>query len=188
MQVISNSSLLFSVSRPVEILGDGIGRDGILEASAVGVAFNHYFDKGAVYHVHFGLAVFILEIHALCRRQSALSSARSLGTVQSSVMLEKGACVPQRLGVFTPYIKDSMHFLTSSIGKIVDLYKRRKICIKGGKGLCARPFVLHDAEEVDHLIAKGGKMARRRRSDFAGDAAETFLNKLFKTTSRRSSR
>ena len=24
------------------------------------------------------------------------------GTVQSSVMLEKGACVPQRLGVFTP--------------------------------------------------------------------------------------
>ena len=30
------------------------------------------------------------------------SSARSLGTVQSSVMLEKGAWVPQRLGVFTP--------------------------------------------------------------------------------------
>ena len=30
------------------------------------------------------------------------SSARSFGTVQSSVMFEKGACVPQRLGVFTP--------------------------------------------------------------------------------------
>ena len=30
------------------------------------------------------------------------SSARSLGTTQSRVMLEKGACVPQRLGVFTP--------------------------------------------------------------------------------------
>ena len=32
----------------------------------------------------------------------AFSSARSLGTVQSRVMLEKGAWVPQRLGVFTP--------------------------------------------------------------------------------------
>ena len=30
------------------------------------------------------------------------SSARSLGTVQSRVILEKGAWVPQRLGVFTP--------------------------------------------------------------------------------------
>ena len=30
------------------------------------------------------------------------SSARSSGTVQSSVILENGACVPQRLGVFTP--------------------------------------------------------------------------------------
>ena len=28
------------------------------------------------------------------------------------VMLEKGACVPQRLGVFTPKIKDSMLFST----------------------------------------------------------------------------
>ena len=32
----------------------------------------------------------------------AYSSSRSWGTVQSRVMLEKGACVPQRLGVFTP--------------------------------------------------------------------------------------
>ena len=30
------------------------------------------------------------------------SSARSLGTVQSRVMLENGAWVPQRLGVLTP--------------------------------------------------------------------------------------
>ena len=30
------------------------------------------------------------------------SSARSSGTVQSRVMLEKGAWVPQRLGVLTP--------------------------------------------------------------------------------------
>ncbi len=33
---------------------------------------------------------------------TAGSLARSLGTVQSSVILLKGACVPQRLGVFTP--------------------------------------------------------------------------------------
>ena len=32
----------------------------------------------------------------------AFSSARSAGTVQSSVMLVKGDCVPQREGVLTP--------------------------------------------------------------------------------------
>ena len=42
----------------------------------------------------------------------AFSSARSFGTSQSSVMLENGACVPQRDGVLTPKIKDSIHFLT----------------------------------------------------------------------------
>ena len=40
-------------------------------------------------------------------------TARSAGTVQSRVIFENGACVPQREGVLTPKMNDSMHFLTS---------------------------------------------------------------------------
>ena len=41
-------------------------------------------------------------------------SRRSAGHTQSSVMLENGACVPQRDGVLTPKTKDSMHCFVSS--------------------------------------------------------------------------
>ena len=54
------------------------------------------------------------------------SSARSLGTVQSNVILENGACVPQREGVFTPYINASRHFLTSS-------YERLSVLTNGAR-------------------------------------------------------
>ena len=43
------------------------------------------------------------------------------GTVQSSVMLENGACVPQRDGVLTPKTKDSMHCFDLVVGKVVRL-------------------------------------------------------------------
>ena len=33
-------------------------------------------------------------------------------------MFENGACVPQRLGVFTPKMKDSMHFFTSRYDRL----------------------------------------------------------------------
>jgi hypothetical protein len=42
------------------------------------------------------------EILLLAADDSRQVFARSSGTVQSSVMFENGACVPQRLGVFTP--------------------------------------------------------------------------------------
>ena len=41
---------------PVKILGDGIGRDGILEAASVCIALDHQLDEGFIYHVHFLLA------------------------------------------------------------------------------------------------------------------------------------
>ena len=47
--------VVFRVS-PVKILGDGIGRDGILEAAPVCVALDHQLDEGFIYHVHFLLA------------------------------------------------------------------------------------------------------------------------------------
>ena len=46
---------------PIEILGDGIGRNGILEAASVRVALDHQLDEGFVHHVHFLLALAVGE-------------------------------------------------------------------------------------------------------------------------------
>ena len=50
---------------PVEVLGDGIGRDRVLEAAAVGVALDHDLDERLVDHVHLFFAVFVFEVHFL---------------------------------------------------------------------------------------------------------------------------
>ena len=36
-----------------------------MEASSVGVAFNHGLDKGFIYHIHLFLTVFVRKIHRL---------------------------------------------------------------------------------------------------------------------------
>ena len=43
--------------------------------------------------------------------------------------------------------------LDLTIGQIVHLDKGGQIGVKARESLCARPFVLHDAQEVDHLVA-----------------------------------
>ena len=65
------------------------------------------------------------------------------------------------------------------VGEVVNLDERRKIGVEGAERLRACPFVLHDAEEVDHLIAESAEVAGRRAGDFARHAAQTFHNKLF---------
>ena len=87
--------------RPVKIPGNGIGRNRILEASAIGISLDHRLNEGLVDHIHFLLAVLVTEIHLLTTNNGRQLS-QIYGTVQSSVMLLNGACVPQRLGVFTP--------------------------------------------------------------------------------------
>ena len=112
MLVISNRSLLFSVSDQskslvIEYVGMGYWNPLPLASPSIIVSMNAL------------LIISISSLQSLYLKSISLpptragSSARSAGTVQSSVMLEKGACVPQRLGVLTPYTNDSMHFLTS---------------------------------------------------------------------------
>ena len=48
----------------------------------------------------------------------AFNSAKSFGTVQSSVILVNGAWVPQREGVLTPYTNDWIHCFTSWYDKL----------------------------------------------------------------------
>ena len=61
---------------------------------------------------------------------------------------------------------------------MIRLHERSKIGIKGGKSLCAGPFVLHNAEEIHHLVAQHGKMLCGSRSDLAGNASKSLLNEL----------
>ena len=59
---------------PVEVAGDGVGGDGILEAAAIGIALDHNLDEGLVDHVHFLLALTVGEIHLLTAHDSGLTS------------------------------------------------------------------------------------------------------------------
>ncbi len=65
--------------------------------------------------------------------------------------------MPQRDGVFTPKMNDWMHCLTLFVGEVVYLDKRRKVGIEARKRLSTGPLVLHDAEEVYHLIAQSAQ-------------------------------
>ena len=57
------------------------------------------------------------------------------------------------------------------VGKVVNLNEWGEISIEGTECLSSRPFVLHNAKEVDHLVAKSAQMASWGRGDFAWDAA-----------------
>ena len=103
-------------------------------------------------------------------------------------MLENGAWVPQREGVFTPIDKGLDALFDLFLGQVVRFDKGGKIGVKGGERLGAGPLVLHDAQEVDHLVAEGGQVAGRGGGDLAGDAAQALLDQLLEATSRRSSR
>ena len=71
---------------PVKVLGDGIGGDGILEAAAVGVAFDHDLDECLVDHVHLRLAVAIGKTHGLAAHDTRLTGQiGGYGPVQSDV-------------------------------------------------------------------------------------------------------
>ena len=162
---------------PVKFLGDGIGWDRILEAAALGVAFDHDFDEGFVDHVHFTLAVAVGEIHFL----AADDGWQILEIVWHGPV--EGDVGEWRLGAPAAWRVDTINeafdaFLGLVVGQVVGLDEWRQVSIKGRERLRAGPFVLHDAEEVDHLVAEGGEMLRWRRGDLARNAAKPFLDQL----------
>ena len=64
------------------------------------------------------------------------------------------------------------------VREAIGLHERSEIRIETRKRLGAGPLVLHDAEEVDHLVAQARKVACGLRCDLAGHAAKPFLDKL----------
>ena len=173
---LKKETVVFGV-RPVEILGDGIGWDWVLEAATLGVAFNHDFDEGLVDHVHLALAVAVGEGHFLTADDGwEIFQVFRHGPVEGNVGKRRlGAPAARRVDAIDEAF-DALLGLV--VGEAVGLDERRQVGVKGREGLRPCPFVLHNAKEVDHLVAEGGQVLGWRRGDFPGDAAEAFLDQL----------
>ena len=163
--------------RPVKVPGNGIGRDRVLEAAAVGIAFNHQLNERLVDHVHLSLAVLVLEVHFL-----PADNRRQFGQVSRYCPVQGNVgerCLGAPAGRCIDTVNERLDFLLDlCIGQVIRLDERGQISVKAGESLGTGPFVLHDAEEVDHLVAQGGQMLGRGRSDLALDAPEAFLDQL----------
>ena len=162
---------------PVEVAGDGIGGDGVLEAAAIGVALDHDLDEGLVDHVHFLLAVAIGEV--------TLTAAHDGGLIHQIAGHRpvQGDVAEGRLGAPAGGGIDAVDegldaLLDLLLGQIVHLDEGGQIGIEGGERLGAGPLVLHDAQEVHHLVAQGAEMAGGRGRDLAHHAAQALLDQL----------
>ena len=163
--------------RPVEILRDGIGGNGVLKAPAVGIALNHDFDEGLVHHIHFRLAVLVFEVHFLTAH-NGVQLRQIVGHHPIQRDVGEGGLGSPAAGGIDAVNKGLDAFLGLVIGQAVCLNKGGQIGVEGGESLSTRPFVLHDAQEVDHLIAQGGQMFGRGGGDLAGTAAQPLLDQL----------
>ena len=163
--------------RPVKVTGDGIGGNGILESASVSVALDHDLDKRAVDHIHFLLTVAVLEVHLLAANDRVLV-CKVMGYRPVERNVGEGRLRTPTAGGIHAVDKGLDALLHRIIGEIVCLDEGCKIGIKGGECLRARPLVLHDAEEVYHLVAKSCQMLCGCRGDLAGNTAKTFLDEL----------
>ena len=129
---------------PVKIPGDGVGRDRVLEAAAVGVALNHDLDEGLVDHVHLFFAVAVGEGHFLAADDGRLVfQVLGAGPVQGDV--GKRRLRAPAGGRVDPVDEGLDALLDFLLGEVVRLDKGSQIGIEGGERLGPGPFVLHDA-------------------------------------------
>ena len=161
---------------PVEVPGDGVGGDGVLEAPAVGVALGHDLDERLVHHVHFLLAVAVGEVLLLAAHDGRqVLQVLGHGPVQGDVG-ERRLGAPAAGGVHAEH-EGLDALLDLFLGEVVHLDKGGQVGVKGAERLGAGPLVLHDPQEVHHLVAEGGQVAGRGGVDLAGDA-QALLDQL----------
>ena len=116
--------------RPVKFLCDGIGRDRILESTSVGISLDHGLDKCLIDHIHLFLAVFILEVHIL----AAYDGRKFCKVIRNSPVqcnIGKRCLGSPAARCVHPIYKRFNTFLHFRIRKVVHLYKRSQIGIKG---------------------------------------------------------
>ena len=162
---------------PVEVPGDGVGGDGVLEAPAVGVALDHDLDEGLVDHVHLFFAVPIGEVLLLAPHDGG-QVGQVLGHRPVQGDVGEGSLGAPAAGGVHPVDKGLDALLDLLLGQVILLDEGGQVGVEGGEGLGSRPLVLHDAQEVDHLVAQGGQVAGGGGGDLAGDAPQPLLNQL----------
>ena len=123
------------------------------------------------------LAVLVLEGHLLAAHDGGeLGQVIGDGPVQGDVG-EGRLGAPAGGGVDA--VDEGLHALLHRVvAQVVVLDEGSQVGVEGGEGLGAGPLVLHDAQEVDHLVAEGGQVLGGGGGDLAGHAAETLLDQL----------
>ena len=82
-------------------------------------------------------------------------------------------------------VDEALHALLDFLlRQVVHPDKRRKVGVKAGKRLGPRPLVLHDAQEVHHLVAQRGQVAGGRGRDLTRHAAQALLDQLLQAPAR----
>ncbi len=82
-------------------------------------------------------------------------------------------------------VDEALHALLDFLlRQVVHPDERRKVGIKAGKRLGPRPLVLHDAQEVHHLVAQRGQVAGGRGRDLTRHAAQALLDQLLQAPAR----
>ena len=162
---------------PFEILCDIVRRNGVAEAPSRSVSFEHEQDKLLIDYIHLFLAIAVREL-LFFAAYDRFFVFEVVGTHPVERDVRKGRLTSpaaRRVDAEQKALDALPHAL---FRKIVDFDEGRKIGVERAERLSARPFVLHDAEEVHHLVDERRKVCRGRRGDFIGNAAESFLNEL----------
>ena len=96
---------------------------------------------------------------------------------------ERGLCAPAAGGVH-PIDEGLDALFDLFLAQVVHFDEGGQIGIEGRKRLRPRPLILHDAQEVDHLVAQGGQVAGRSRGDLPRNAPQPLLNELLQGPAR----
>ena len=148
-----------------------------METATVGIAVDHDFDKRFVYHIHFFLTVFIFEVLLFAAYDCGEFGKVGRNSPVESYVGERCLSAPAAGRVYA--VNEGFDALFDFvISKIIYFDKRRKIGIERRERLRTCPFVLHNAEEVYHLIAQRGKVTCGRRSDLPDNAAKSLFDEL----------
>ena len=173
---LEEKTVVFGI-RPVKVACDGVGGDRILESASVVVTLDHDLDKRLVYHIHLSLTILVLEVHIFAADDSV-----HLGEVSGNLPVKRDVgegrlSTPTGGGVYTVN-KGLYALLYLIVSEVVHLYEGSEVGIKGRERLSARPLVLHDSEEVYHLVAESREVRSGGGGYLTNDTAKTFLNEL----------
>src|SRR5699024_4698000 len=139
----SRAALFFPTHRPPP-------RSSLFPYTTLFRSLDHDLDKGPVDHVHLFFAVAVGEVHFLSADDAPLiGQIRRDGPVQGDV--GEGRLGAPAAGGVDAVDKALDAVLDLVVVQVIGLDEGGQVGVEAGEGLGAGPFVLHNAQEVDHL-------------------------------------